>query len=232
MSESSQQTHPGQEESSLTPEAALSLLVGRVKSLMEGSGSRIAVGLTGGPGVGKSTLATQIVESLNATRPDSAVFVPMDGFHMRHAKLETLGTVKDKGAPHTFEGAEFAKFLKSLKVADKPVSGPGYSRKIEDVVDDAFTVAPEARILVTEGNYLLLGQPPWDAVKSLLDLAVFINVPRETVRDRLMKRHAEEGLFTEERNREHVARVDLPNYDLVVASKHRAHLVINLITEG
>ena len=24
---------------------------------------------------------------------------------MRHAKLEALGTVKDKGAPHTFEGA-------------------------------------------------------------------------------------------------------------------------------
>jgi pantothenate kinase len=231
MAESSQQTQPGHEEFSLTPEAALSLLVDRVKSLVEGSASRIAVGLAGGPGVGKSTLATQIVESLNVTRPDFAAFVPMDGFHMRHAKLEMLGTVKDKGAPHTFEGAEFAAFLKSLKAADKPVSGPGYSRKIEDVVDDAFTVMRETRVLVTEGNYLLLGQPPWDAVKSLLDLAAFIDVPREMVRNRLMKRHAEEGLFTEERNRKHIARVDLPNYDLVLASKHRAHLVINLITE-
>jgi pantothenate kinase len=232
MPESSPQTNFDQEEFSLTPEEALSFLALRVKSLADGSSRRIAVGLAGGPGVGKSTLATQIVATLNATTPGSAAFVPMDGFHMRHSKLEALGTVKDKGAAHTFEGGEFVKFLKLLKAADKAVSGPGYSRKIEDVVDDAFTVAPETRILVTEGNYLLLGTPPWEAVKALLDLAVFVDVPREMVRNRLMKRHAEEGLFTEERNREHIARVDLPNYDLVAASKSRAHLVINLLTES
>jgi pantothenate kinase len=172
------------------------------------------------------------VETLNGVNPGSAAFVPMDGFHMRHAKLEALGTVKDKGAPHTFEGAEFVEFLKRLKSADRAVSGPGYLRKIEDVVEDAFTVAPEARVLVTEGNYLLLGDAPWDAVKPLLDLAVFIDVAREMVRNRLMKRHAEEGLFSEERNREHINRVDLPNYDLIARSKPRADVVINLITEN
>ena len=46
-----------------------------------------------------------------------------------------------------------------------------------------------------------------------------------------MKRHAEEGLFSEERNREHIDRVDLPNYDLVARFKSRADLVINLVTE-
>ena len=46
-----------------------------------------------------------------------------------------------------------------------------------------------------------------------------------------MNRHAEEGLFSEERNREHVNRVDLPNYDLVTLSRTRADLVINLIAE-
>ena len=217
---------------SLAPEAALSFLVDRAKTLAANATRRIAIGLAGGPGVGKSTLACEIVETLNGVNPGSAAFVPMDGFHMRHAKLEALGTVKDKGAPHTFEGAEFVEFLKRLKSADRAVSGPGYSRKIEDVVEDAFTVAPEARVLVTEGNYLLLGDAPWDAVKPLLDLAVFIDVPREMVRNRLMKRHAEEGLFSEERNREHINRVDLPNYDLIARSKPRAGVVINLITEN
>jgi hypothetical protein len=46
----------------------------------------------------------------------------------------------------------------------------------------------------------------------------------------LIKRHAEEGLFSKERKREHISRVDLPNYDLA-ASKPRADLVINLVTE-
>jgi pantothenate kinase len=232
MPEPLKQTQLERGEFSLTPEAALTFLVGQVKILAGNSSRRIVVGLAGGPGVGKSTLASQIVQTLNSLTPNSAAFVPMDGFHMRHSKLEALGTVKDKGAPHTFEGAEFVEFLRRLKAADRAMSGPGYSRKIEDVVDDAFTVGPETKVLVTEGNYLLLGESPWDAVKSLLDLAVFISLPREMVRNRLMKRHAEEGLFSEERNREHINRVDLPNYDLIAASKPRAHLVINLLTES
>jgi pantothenate kinase len=231
MPEPLRQKSLDQRDLSLTPEAAISLLVDQAKILASNTARRIAIGLAGGPGVGKSTLAVEIVRNLNSSEPGSAAFVPMDGFHMRHSKLEALGTVKDKGAPHTFEGAEFVEFLRRLKSADCAVSGPGYSRKIEDVVDNAFTVSAETKILVTEGNYLLLENAPWDAVKPLLDLAVFINVPRETVRNRLMNRHGEEGLFSEERNREHINRVDLPNYNLVTRSKTRADLVINLITE-
>jgi pantothenate kinase len=67
-------------------------------------------------------------------------------------------------------------------------------------------------------------------VRPLIDLAVFIEVPRETVRLRLMKRHAEEGLFTEERNRAHIERVDLANYDLVSGTRARADLVLSLVT--
>jgi pantothenate kinase len=227
-----QQENVDQKDLTLNPEAALLLLVSRAKNLAEDPVRRIAIGLAGGPGVGKSTLAEEMVKTLNGIRPGSAALVPMDGFHMRHAKLEALGIARDKGAAHTFEGAEFTEFLKRLKSARGPVSGPGYSRKIEDVVEDAFTVAPGTKILVVEGNYLLLGNAPWDMVKSLLDLAVFIDVPREKVRSRLMKRHAEEGLFSEERNREHIDRVDLPNYDLIARSKPRADLVINLVTEG
>jgi hypothetical protein len=60
---------------------------------------------------------------------------------------------------------------------------------------------------------------------------VFIEVPREIVRARLMTRHAAEGLFTHERNLAHVERVDLPNYDLVMRSKPRADIAIELITD-
>lgn len=213
----------------LTPAAALQRLVPHILEMESAArGQRIAIGLAGGPGVGKSTLAAELVTLLDAVHPGSAALVPMDGFHMKHAKLEALGQTDYKGAPHTFEGAAFVSFLHHLKHATGPVSGPGYSRKIEDTVDDAFTVQPEARILIVEGNYLLLTQGPWAGVKSLLDYAVFVSVPRDLVEARLLKRHAAEGLFTEERNRAHIARNDLPNYDLVAASQDRADLVIEL----
>jgi pantothenate kinase len=211
----------------LTPEAAVAFLREEAATLLARPG-RTVLGIAGGPGVGKSTLAVQLVEAIGS----DAAYVPMDGFHMKHAKLEALGTAGDKGMPHTFEGAAFADFLASLKAAPGPMNGPGYSRKIEDVVEDAFTIPATTKLLIVEGNYLLLAMAPWWRVKSLLDRAMFIDVPREMVRARLMKRHAEEGLFGEERNRAHIERVDLPNYDVVLRSKPRADVAIELITES
>ena len=215
----------------LTPQQALSRLVPHILELESQAHRRIAIGFAGGPGTGKSTLAAELVTMLNAVNPGSAQLVPMDGFHMKHAKLEAMGQVDYKGAPHTFEGAEFVNFLHHLKVAKTEVSGPGYSRKIEDVVENAFTVSADVRVLVVEGNYLLLTEGPWAGIKPLLDYSVFIDVPRDIVKARLLKRHGEEGLFSEERNRAHIERNDLPNYDLVCLSQDRADVVIAMDVE-
>ncbi len=211
----------------LTPDDALVLLEREAAGLVAQPGRRV-LGIAGGPGVGKSTMAQRLVAALG----DVAAYVPMDGFHMKHAKLAALGIAIDKGMPHTFEGAAFVDFLARLKAATGPVSGPGYSRKIEDVVADAFTVPATTKLLVVEGNYLLLATAPWWQVKPLLDRAVYLEIAPELVRMRLMKRHAEEGLFTEERNRAHIERVDMPNYDLVRRSRRRADIAIDLVTEA
>ena len=99
-------------------------------------------------------------------------------------------------------------------------------------VEEAFTVAPEAKVLVIEGNYLLLGDPPWGAVKPTARSCSLYRRAREKVQNRLMKRHAEEGLFSEERN---------PNISTAwtcrtmilceIQTKPRAARVINLVTE-
>ena len=210
----------------LTPADTLALLQREAAALLARP-ERTALGIAGGPGTGKSTIAQQLVAALGK----AAAYVPMDGFHMKHAKLESLGTAADKGMPHTFEGAAFADFLGALKSAKGPMSGPGYSRKIEDVVEDAFTVPATTKLLVVEGNYLLLATAPWWRVKPLLDRAIYLEIPAEVVRARLMKRHAEEGLFTEERNRAHIERVDLVNYDTVQRSRPRADIAIDLIVD-
>ncbi|OJX17122.1 MAG: hypothetical protein BGO82_05685 [Devosia sp. 67-54] len=203
----------------------MALLRREAEALLAQPGRRV-LGIAGGPGTGKSTMAQRLAAELGGV----AAYVPMDGFHMKHAKLESLGTAADKGMPHTFEGAAFADFLMQLKAATADLAGPGYSRKIEDVVDEAFVVPATTRLLVVEGNYLLLATAPWWRVRPLLDRAIFLAVPRELVRARLMKRHAEEGLFTEARNRAHIERVDLVNYDTVMRSRPRADIAIDIVT--
>jgi len=220
-----------QEHLSLAPKAATALIAERATAIAAARPGRVLVGIAGGPGVGKSTIAVEAVETLNGGTAGLAAYVPMDGFHMRQGKLEALGIAADKGMPHTFEGTLFVQFLGDLRGADRTITGPSYSRQIEDVVDDTVTVEAATRVLIVEGNYLLLADSPWYGVKPLLDLAVFIHVDRDKVYDRLMYRHAEAGLFTAERNRAHIARVDLPNYDLVEQNAGRADLYIDIISE-
>lgn len=229
------QEKPEQEEPetlSLTPEAAAVEISVRAIVTAAQHNRRVVVGIAGGPGSGKSTIAADVIGELNDRIDGSAARVPMDGFHMRHAKLQELGLVEIKGAPETFEPHNFIAFLKKLKNAKSPMPVPSYSRKTEDVVDDAFSIPSNVPILVVEGNYLLLDRVPWRDIKPLLDFAIYIDVPRDKVKARLLKRHAEHGLFTEERNLEHVEKVDLANYDLVSGARGRADLVINLITDA
>jgi pantothenate kinase len=216
----------------LSPESAAELIVARAGKLAAAADTRVAVGLVGGPGAGKSTIAADVVAALNAQATGFAALVAMDGFHMRQAKLEVLGTAFEKGAAHTFEGAAFGDFLRQVKAATGPVSGPGYSRKIEDVVDDAFVVPAAAKILIVEGNYLLLPDPPWDAIKPLLDLSVFLDLPRDKAFARLLKRHNAEGLFDPDYSRRHVEDVDMPNVDHVGPTRGRADIVIALETDA
>jgi len=54
-------------------------------------------------------------------------------------------------------------------------------------------IGPEVGLVVTEGNYLLLPEPPWDAVRPLLDEAWFVHLDDDERRRRLEARHLRYG---------------------------------------
>lgn len=216
----------------LTPNAAAVEIAQRALLKAAEKSTRIIIGIAGGPGSGKSTLAADVIGILNEIIDGSAARVPMDGFHMKQAKLEREELVAHKGAPQTFEASEFVSLLRKLKTARTAMKVPGYSRRIEDVVPDAFTIAANVPILVAEGNYLLLDRDPWREIKNILDYAVYLEVPKSISRQRLLKRHAEHGLFTEERNREHIEKVDMVNFDVIAESQNRADLIIEIDTKN
>jgi len=211
--------------------AIVDFLTDAASDLLATRSGRLVLGIAGGPGVGKSTLAAALVARINERREAQAVVVPMDGFHMRQRKLEMLGLVDRKGAPQTFEPEAFAAFLAAAKSATTTVRGPGYSRKIEDVVDDAIEVPTAARLLVVEGNYLLLARPEWSGVRPLLDYSVLLNLDRDVARRRLIARRNEEGLFALETTEPYVTAVDLPNFDLVYGESAPADVTIVIDTQ-
>ena len=154
-------------------------------------GRRRTLGIVGAPGAGKSTLAAALVRELG---PKTAL-VPMDGFHLAQAELERLGRAGRKGAPDTFDTAGYVALLRRLPAAGpgEVVSAPLFNRDLEESIAGAVPVPHEVTLVVTEGNYLLLGEGAWVDVRGLLDEAWFITVPDEDRLERLVARHLAGG---------------------------------------
>ncbi|MGJ5757152.1 nucleoside/nucleotide kinase family protein [Streptomyces galbus] len=197
----------------------------RARSLVR-DGHRALLGIAGGPGAGKTTLAEHLVEALNAGGEPWVAHVPMDGFHLADQELDRLGLRDRKGAPETFDAAGYAALLRRLR-DDEPdtVYAPGFERVLEQPLAGAIPVPPAARLVVTEGNYLLLGTGAWARVRPCLDEVWFCDLDAgERVR-RLVARHEEFGKSHEEAVA-WVHRSDEANAVLVAATRERADLVV------
>jgi len=185
---------------------------------------RRILGITGAPGVGKTTYALAQV----ATSDAPAAYVPMDGFHLADVTLTALGRLDRKGAPDTFDAWGYAALLRRLRdERDHVVYVPGFERHLEQPIAGALAVPPDADLVVTEGNYLLLDRPEWRAVREQLDEVVHLVTDDEVRRRRLVARHVEFGKTLAEAEA-WVARVDDANAALVEAVAHRADRVVEL----
>ncbi len=185
---------------------------------------RRILGITGAPGVGKTTYALAQVSASGAP----AAYVPMDGFHLADVALSALGRLDRKGAPDTFDAWGYAALLRRLRdERDHVVYAPGFERQLEQPIAGALAVPPDAQLVVTEGNYLLLDRPEWRYVREQLDEVVHLVTDDDVRRRRLVARHVEFGKTPAEAEA-WVARVDDANAALVEAAAHRADRVVEL----
>lgn len=172
---------------------ALPAALEAVRSVLATRPGRIIVGLTGPPAAGKSTLATALAAALASDVPSAAV--PMDGFHLANAELSRLGFENRKGAPETFDVTGYISLLRRLRSGEPSiVYAPTFNRTLNESIGSAIPVAPDVRVVVTEGNYLLLDTPPWDEVRPLLDLALYLDAPPSTRHSALVRRQLARGL--------------------------------------
>jgi len=200
-------------------------------------GSRFLVGIAGPPGSGKSVFAALLTTLLNCIGEhpsEVAVTVPLDGFHFPNAYLDTHYVVgadgerrslrKIKGAPGTFDLAGFLRALERLH-SDERVTLPRYDRRLHEPVENGIAVEPHHRLVLVEGNYLLVQAGGWQAVQALLNLRLFLKMALSAVRPGMVERHVRGGRTREDAER-HFDRVDLPNYGISMQSAAMADLVI------
>ncbi|MCC8931607.1 nucleoside triphosphate hydrolase [Rhizobium sp. 'Codium 1'] len=176
-------------------------------------GARLLVGVAGPPGAGKSTLADRLHAALGERGHRSAV-LPMDGFHLDNSILDERGDLPRKGAPHTFDVRGLADLLRAVKAGGE-VFVPVFDRARELAIAAARCISPEDRIVIAEGNYLLLDQGPWADLADLFDLSVMVAPPIEELERRLIARWVGYGL-TPAQIEAKVENNDLPNGRLVL----------------
>jgi pantothenate kinase len=179
------------------------------------------LGIVGAPASGKTTLAWSLANALGSR----ACVVGMDGFHLAQVELRRLGRTDRKGAPDTFDAAGYVNMIRRLSEGRDTVYAPEFRREIEEPIAGAVAVPPEVPLVITEGNYLLLEEDPWNGVKPLLTEAWFL-APDEPERlERLVSRHRRYGRSLVEAKQRALGS-DQRNADLIASTAPRADLVL------
>ena len=184
-----------------TYEALATHLLDVSRSLPPGKQHWVCV--AGGPGAGKSTLAHEVASAVNrGAESEVCCVLPMDGWHYSRADLCRLDPpdapayLPRRGAPWTFDAEGCCASLAAAR-RDGEASLPTYSRELSDPVPDGVRLLTTHRIVLVEGNYLLMLGPEhddgrWMPLGTLWDEKWFVKCPEAAEqRRRLIARHLE-----------------------------------------
>ncbi|MCR9199434.1 MAG: hypothetical protein NXI04_12375 [Planctomycetaceae bacterium] len=206
--------------------APLAILAAELQQQILESQSTYWLGIAGPPGSGKSTLADLLAEQLSGS-----VIIPMDGYHLYRSELDALDHPAEaharRGAPFTFNGRRFVEDLQNAKASGQG-RFPDFEHGTGDPVENAISLTVGTKMVIVEGNYLLLPEAPWSLLRHVFDETWFVDEPLDVCCQRIIARHQRVGR-TAEQAQHRVATNDRLNAELVItACRHRADRRVRL----
>ena len=170
---------------------------------------RYIVAIAGPPGAGKSTFAQALLLLLKE-KSIQAKIISMDGFHLDNSILVDRNLLDRKGAPATFDTAGFIHLMNRLSNFEDDVVIPEFDRNKDLSIAGSSIISTKDKVLIVEGNYLLIEEEPWTKLKKTWDQTIFINPGIDTLEQRLLNRWLRYGLDTQDAKKRTLSN-DLPN---------------------
>lgn len=204
-------------------------LLKRLTKLQKQYNRRIFVFLSAVPGCGKTTLSL-FLEYLSKQSDEytNIQAMGMDGFHYPNTYLETHYIQEDgkevllmdrKGSYASFDIEKLQAKIIEGKQCDN--IWPIYSRNIHDVIQDVIPL--KEKIILLEGNYLLLNNFGWQHMIDYCDDSIFIEADENEVKERLIERKVKGG-STREKAIHFYHNSDHKNVMLLIQNHHQANV--------
>lgn len=179
----------------------------------------ILIGIAGGTGSGKTTLANRLVEQFGSKEVS---ILRHDNYYKRHDNMsfeERAGLNYDH--PDAFDTGLLCSHIKELK-AGRPIDMPVYDYKIHNRSDKTIKVYP-APVIVLEG-ILLFVEPE---LCELMDIKVFVDTDADVrILRRIVRDVKERGRSLESVIEQYLATVKPMHEQFVIPSKRRADIII------
>ena len=170
--------------------------------------NRYFIALSGPPASGKSTISENLAKDLSAKGYNSSI-LQMDGFHYDDLILKEKNLLSKKGAPETFDVMGLINFVSRLHKEDEVVI-PIFDRSLELSRSSAVIISKNTKVIIVEGNYVLLNSYPWSELHKFFNTTVMINCEKKILEKRLIERWENFNLPKKEID-EKVYKNDLPN---------------------
>ncbi len=177
------------------------------------------IGICGGTGSGKTTIARKIVETVGAKK---VVLIEQDSYYRNLADMPLDERHQANfDHPDAIDSDLLVNHIKRLKAGD-PVEMPIYDMVTHTRREETETIKPKP-VVIVEG-ILIFAEP---RLLDLLDFRVYVDTPDDIRLMRRMKRDITERGRTFERTLEQYERTIRPmHFEFVEPSKRHADIII------